>query len=182
MLNQQLSQVRGLLCRSEMKLSDAQLIVLRYLRTRLPADRLVWINRELLGYTKADLPSLYDQPKPKQLALSWLHGKNYVLAVPQYRFLNGYWGSLSEDGHLVCMDVPHLSDRSVFCNIGIQQIEIQLEEIDDPQLHMLSMSADELTGAEFYCWSTELVRIHDAVRQKLCDFLEVIMAEPKLQT
>jgi len=87
---------------------------------------------------------------------------------------------IDEDCHLVGASEPHLNDRSIFCNIGIQQIETQLEEIDNPSAHMLSMSADTETGSEFYCWSTELVRINDAVRNKLCQFIEIVIEELKL--
>lgn len=180
MLNQQLRQIRSLLRRREIKLSDALLIVLRYLRSRLPAERLAWLNRELLGYTKEDLPSLYQPAKVKQFSLFKLQPKQFELEVPDYRFLSGAWGKLEGDAHLVCINAPHLTERSIFCNIGIQQIETQLDEIDDPDTHMLSMSSDEATGAEFYCWSTELVRVYDAVNAKLCHFLEVVIEELKL--
>jgi hypothetical protein len=181
MLNQQLRQIRGLLRRREIKLSDALLIVLRYLRNRVPAERLLWLNRELLGYTKEDLPALYEKPKSKQFNLFKTPLKHIALAVPEYRFLNGTWGKLDDDGELITVDVPRqLGESCIFCNMGIQQIETVLDEIDTPDTHMFSMSADAETGTEFYCWSTELVRVHDAVRLKLCQFIENVMEEPKL--
>lgn len=180
MINQQLRQIKGLLRRREIKVSDALLIVLRHLRSRLPAERLTWLNRELLGYTREDLPSLYEKTRVKHFSIFKLSSKPCELEIPEYRFLSGAWAKLDDDCHLVCVDVPHLNDRSIFCNIGVQQIETQLEEIDNPSTHMLSMSADEETGSEFYCWSTELVRVHDAVRTKLCHFIEAVLEELKL--
>jgi len=180
MINQQLRQIRSLLRRREIKLSDALLIVLRHLRTRLPAERLLWLNRELLGYTKEDLPQLYEKSRMKHFSIFRLTSKPCELEIPEYRFLAGTWAKIDEDCHLVGASEPHLNDRSIFCNIGIQQIETQLEEIDNPSAHMLSMSADTETGSEFYCWSTELVRINDAVRNKLCQFIEIVIEELKL--
>jgi hypothetical protein len=180
MLYQQLKQIRGLLRRREIKLSDALLIVLRYLRNRLPGERLIWLNRELLGYCKDDLPSLYERPRLRQQFSLFRMQKTVELEVPEYRFLTGNWGRLGQDGQLICVQAAHLSDQNIFCNIGIQQIETQLQEIDNPGTNMFSMSSDELTGSEFYCWSTELVRVYDAVRQKLCEFIETVIEELKL--
>jgi len=180
MLYQQLKQIRGLLRRREIKLSDALLIVLRYLRNKLPAERLIWLNRELLGYCKDDLPTLYERPKFIQQFSLFRMQRTVELEVPEYRFLTGSWGRLDQDAQFICVQAPHLSDRNIFCNIGIQQIETQLQEIDNPVTNMFSMSADELTGAEFYCLSTELVRVYDAVRLKLCQFIETVIEELKL--
>jgi hypothetical protein len=181
MLNQQLRQIRGLLRRREIKLSDALLIVLRYLRNRVPPERLIWLNRELLGYTKEDLPTLYEKPKGRQFNPFKTVPRHIVLEVPEYRFLHGAWGKLDDEGQLITVEVPkQLGESCIFCNMGIQQIETVLDDIDSPDSHMFSMSADPQTGTEYYCWSTELVRVHDAVRLKLCQFIENMMEEPKL--
>jgi hypothetical protein len=180
MLYQQLNQIRQLLKRRDIKVSDALLIVMRHLREKLPPERLLWLNRELLGYCKEDLPCLYERPRQRQFALFKTTVRRPALEVPEYRFLDGSWGKIEEDGRLVCVQAPHLSDSNIFCNIGIQQIETQLGEIDNPSTNMLSMSADELTGAEFYCWSNELLRVYDAVRVKLCHYIETVIEELKL--
>jgi len=180
MLYHQLKQIRGQLRRREMKVSDALLITSRYLRERMPPERLIWLNRELLGYRKDDLAGLYEKPRFPQLSMFLPQPKKFELEVPSYRFLNGAWGTLDDSGKLVCIKAPHLLERNIFCNIGIQQIETQLEEMDEPSTSLFSMSADEATGAEFYCWSSELVRVYDSVRTKLCEFIETVIDELKL--
>ncbi len=87
MLYQQLQQVRRQLGRREMKVSDALLIVFRYLRDQLPADRLIWLNRELLGYRKDDLASLYEKPRFRQFSIFLPAPRKSDLEVPMYRFL-----------------------------------------------------------------------------------------------
>ena len=52
------------------------------------------------------------------------------------------------------------------------QLESQLLEMDDPMSGLFSMSFDSATGLEFYCYSKELVRILDSVREKLIDFID----------
>ena len=180
MIATQLNQIRSLLRRREIKVSDALLVVMRYLRDKLPASRLVWLNRELLGYRRDDLPELYQVNKPQQFNIFKTTTKKTDLAVPQYRFLEGTWGHLDDNGELIAISAPHLSESSIFCNMGIQQIEVQLQELDDPYNSMFSMSSDDLTGAEFYCWAKELVRVYDAVRTKLCVFIDNSLAELKL--
>ncbi len=180
MLYQQLHQVRRQLRRREMKLSDALLIVFRYLRDRLPADRLIWLNRELLGYRKDDLSSLYEKPRLRQFSIFLPAPRKSDLEVPMYRFLSGAWGKLDTNGKLVCCDERHLAEKSIFCNIGIQQIETQLDDMQEPETSLFSMTTDEGSGAEFYCWSKELARVYDAVRLKLCDFIESVIQELKL--
>ncbi|MGH9550494.1 MAG: hypothetical protein ACRD3W_14025 [Terriglobales bacterium] len=180
MLYNQLKQICGLLRRREIKLSDALLIVIRYLRDRLPPERLIWLNRELLGYRRDDLPALYERQKLRQFTLFKASAKKVEIEIPEYRFLNGTWGKLDDDGQLIAVEASHLRHSTIFCNMGIQQIETQLQEIDNPSTNMFSMSADELTGAEFYCWSSELDRVYDAVRTKLCRFIETVIEELKL--
>lgn len=181
MLSTQLNQIRGLLRRREIKVSDALLIVMRYLRHKLPPAKLVWLNRELLGYRKDDLPDLYQQnQKNQQFTIFRTSARKSELAVPEYRFLQGTWGTLDPNGDLLPISAPHLSESTIFCNMGIQQIEVQLQELDDPKHSMFSMSTDELTGAEFYCWARELVRVYDAVRAKLCTFIDNAVEELKL--
>ncbi|CAN5448267.1 hypothetical protein BH10CYA1_BH10CYA1_44740 [soil metagenome] len=180
MLYQQLQQVRRQLRRREMRVSDALLIVFRYLRDRLPADRLIWLNRELLGYRKDDLASLYERPRVRQFSIFLPAPKKNEMEVPMYRFLTGAWGKLDKNGKLVCCDQQHLSEKSIFCNIGIQQIETQLDDMQEPETSLFSMSTDESSGAEFYCWSKELARVYDAVRLKLVDFIETVILELKL--
>ena len=180
MLYHQLQQIRGQLRRREIKVSDALLVVFRYLRNHLPAERLIWLNRELLGYRKDDLSCLYEKPKSRQFSIFLPQPRKLELEVPMYRFLSGSWGKLDGAGKLVCCNQPDLLERSIFCNIGIQQIETQLEEITDPETSLFSMSFDPKSGAEFYCWSDELTRVYDAVGLKLCDFIETVIQELKL--
>ncbi len=52
--------------------------------------------------------------------------------------------------------------------------------MQEPETSLFSMSTDESSGAEFYCWSKELARVYDAVRVKLCDFIESVIEELKL--
>jgi len=181
MLYHKLQMIRGQLRRREVKVSDALLIVSRCLRDKLPEERLRWLNRELLGYRADDLAILCDKPKFPQLGLLLvpLSNKKHDLEVPQYRFLSGSWGRMDLTGRLVRVNAVHLVEKSIFCNIGIQQIEVQLDETEDPINSLFSMSLDERTGAEFYCWSRELVRVYEAVRGKLGEFIDNVLEELK---
>jgi hypothetical protein len=182
MLYQQLEKIRLQLRRREIKVSDALLLLLRFLRQKMPGDRLTWLNRELLGYSKDDLSAFYEKPRFHKLSsLFQAPGQNRNPAqVPEYRFLIGTWGRLDQRGKFVTVTDARLVEKSIFCNIGIQQIETQLEDMDEPLTSLFSMSFDEGTGAEFYCWSKELMRVYEAVRFKLVDFIEVVIEELKL--
>lgn len=179
MLYQQLRNVREQLRRGDIKVSDGLLIVSRYLCDKLPAERLVWLNRELLGYRREDLSGLYGKPSIPQI-LFLPASRKPLLEVPDYRFLNGAWGNVDSEGRLVCVDDQRLLQKSIFCNIGIQQIETQIEEMDEPANSLFSMSMDPQSGAEFYCWSEELLRVYESVRSKLCEFIVIAIEELKL--
>ncbi len=180
MLYRQLLQLRAQLGARDVKVSDALLLVARCLRGKIAASRLIWLNRELLGYRKDDLASIYEKPRFPGISALFAGSRRTELALPHYRFLLGSWGKLDRHGKLLCVYEPQLLEKSIFCNIGIQQIETQLEEMDDPDGSLFSMSADHETGAEFYCWSRELVRVHEAVRVKLCEFIDEVIEELKL--
>lgn len=179
MLYRQLLQIRTQLSAKEMNVSDALLLLSRCLRSRMPPDRLVWLNRELLGYRQEDLAGFCERTRFSGLQ-SFFTGRKNELPVPHYRFLLGAWGRIDGHGKLLCVYEPRLLEKSIFCNIGIQQIETQLAEMDDPASSLFSMSADQDTGAEFYCWSRELVRVMEAVRAKVCDFIDTVIEELKL--
>lgn len=186
MLDRQLLQIRERLTDGDLKVSDALLMVSRCLRSKVDDRRLIWLNRELLGYKKEDLAVLHERPK---FGLAYLFGNNSLIAprleyeeVPTYRFLMGAWGKVDRQGKLLCVQEPRLVSKSIFCNIGIQQIETQLDEMEDPSSSLFSISADQATGAEFYCWSRELFRIYQAVKDKLCSFIDSILDELKLSS
>ena len=181
MLHRQLLQIREQLEVGDLKVSDALLMISRSLRAKIDDQRLVWLNRELLGYRKEDLALFYERPK---FGISYLLGVQKPgsagrddLEVPTYRFLMGAWGKVDRQGKLVCVQEPRLTSKSIFCNIGIQQIETQIDEMEEPSASLFSISADRASGAEFYCWSRELFRIYEAVREKLLTFLDEVVEE-----
>jgi len=182
MLLQKLDSIKHQVVDREMKLSDALLLVLRCLRERIPDDRLTWLNRELLGYRQDDLEALSDHHMGLNMFLAWISEprRRTPLEVPSYRFLDGVWGRIDRSGRLVSVMEPDLAQRQIFCNIGIQQIELQLDEMDQPMDALFSLSFDEKTGAEFFCESAELVRVYDHVRVKLIDFLDKVISELKV--
>jgi hypothetical protein len=63
MLHQKLLQIREQLEAGDIKVSDALLMVSRCLRGKISDARLVWLNRELLGYRREDLAVFYERPK-----------------------------------------------------------------------------------------------------------------------
>jgi hypothetical protein len=179
---QQLNKLRLQLRARQIKVSDALLLLLRFLRPSLPNERLAWLNRELLGYGKEDLEAFYDKPRLGNLYSIFQQPKRSQLKmkIPHYRFLIGTWGRVDGGGKFITVTDANLVEKSIFCNIGIQQIETQLEEIEEPLTSLFSMSFDEETGAEFYCRSKELLRIYEAVRYKLVEFIETVIDELEL--
>lgn len=179
MLVDKIESIRDQVYDREMKLSDALLLVLRCLRERLPEDRLTWLNRELLGYRQDDLEALNEHHMGLNMFLAWISEtkKRTPLEVPGYRFLDGVWGRIDRAGRLVSVMEPELAQRQIFCNIGIQQIELQLDEMEHPTEALFSLSFDERTGAEFFCESAELVRVYEHVRAKLIEFLDKVIGE-----
>ena len=184
MLYQQLSRIRGQLALKELSVADGLLLSLRALRGKIADEKLTWLNRELLGYRPEDLQSLGDREPRKagisRIVLLWAPARKPELEAPTYRFLNGTWGHMDDDGQLTTTSDNQLCEKSIFCNIGIQQIETQLDDMQEPETSLFSMSTDEGSGAEFYCWSKELTRVYDAVRLKLVDFIETVILELKL--
>lgn len=184
MLQDQLSRIKTQLANKELTVSDGLLLTVRALRGRLPESKLIWLNRELLGYRQEDLEEFSDKepkknPFPK-IVMLWSPSKKQdseKLTSPTYRFLQGTWGKIDEAGGMTTITEPQLMEKSIFCNIGIQQLEAQLTEMEDPLNGLFSMSFDRATGAEFYCYSRELVRIQEAVRIKLCQFIDEALDE-----
>ncbi|HMW88407.1 MAG TPA: hypothetical protein PLC15_03065 [Candidatus Obscuribacter sp.] len=184
MLYDQLSRIKTQLSSKELSVSDGLLLTMRALRGHLPDAKLIWLNRELLGYRPEDLEE-FSEKEPKKavfpkIVMLWSPAKKQEeekLSSPVYRFLQGTWGKLDESGGMTTICEPQLMEKSIFCNIGIQQLEAQLTEMDDPLSALFSMSFDKATGAEFYCYSKELVRIQEAVRIKLCQFLDEVMED-----
>lgn len=190
MLYHQLNKIRGQLSRKELSVSDGLLLTLKALRGHLPEAKLTWLNLELLGYRPQDLEALNQEPlKSKglyKIVLLWSPAKpnnHQIERPPSYRFLQGAWGKLDELGRLnTVSNLKGLSEKSIFCNIGLTQLEAQLEEMEDPMAGLFSMSLDQESGLEFYCFSKELVRIQEAVRTKLCHFIDDSIEELQLQT
>lgn len=190
MLYHQLNKIRGQLSRKELSVSDGLLLTLKALRGHLPEAKLTWLNLELLGYRPQDLEALnQDHLKTKglyKIVLLWSAAKpnnHQIERPPSYRFLQGAWGKLDEMGRLNTVShLKGLSEKSIFCNIGLTQLEAQLEEMEDPMAGLFSMSLDQESGLEFYCFSKELVRIQEAVRTKLCHFIDDAIEELQLQT
>lgn len=184
MLYQQLSRIRGQLALKELSVADGLLLSLRALRGKIADEKLTWLNRELLGYRPEDLQSLGDREPKKagisRIVLLWAPARKPELEAPTYRFLNGTWGHMDDDGQLTTTSDNQLSEKSIFCNIGLQQLEAQLSDMEDPEGALFSMNFDARTGAEFYCYSKELVRIQETVRLKLCQFIDDSMAELNL--
>lgn len=178
MLYQQLELLSEQLRVADIKLSDGLIITLRMLRDQMPAEELLWLNRELLGYRQDDLDALNEPAQSPLVVLVKPPGKKQTLAFPSYRFLTGSWGKMDRAGRFVCVDEKRLAGRSIFCNIGIQQIETQIDELDGEGL--FSMSYDASTGAEFYIRSKELNRVYESVREKLCNFVDAVIEELKL--
>lgn len=187
MLYQQLSRIRGQLALKELSVADGLLLSLRALRGRIADEKLTWLNRELLGYRPEDLQNLGEK-EPKKAGISrivmlWAPARKPELEAPTYRFLNGTWGHIDESGRLTTVHDGQLTEKSIFCNIGLQQLEAQLAELgesDHPEGSLFSMSFDPRSRAEFYCYSKELVRIQETVRSKLCQFIDDSMAELNL--
>lgn len=193
MLYQQLSRIRGQLALKELSVADGLLLSLRALRGRIADDKLTWLNRELLGYRPEDLQNLGEK-EPKKAGISrivmlWAPARKPELEAPTYRFLNGTWGHIDENGRLTAVHDDQLTEKSIFCNIGLQQLEAQLAELGEldemgqnnhPDGSLFSMSFDPRSRAEFYCYSRELVRIQETVRSKLCQFIDDSMAELNL--
>lgn len=154
-----------------MKLSDALLFVSRFLTNKVEGHKLTWLNRELLGYLKEDLEPIFDERKKVSEARSKL---DRSLPVPSYRFLTGAWGRQNSDGMVIHIEIPRLKEKKIFCNIGIQQIETQLSQLDDPAMNVYCMSFDPTTGAQFYCYAEELDRLYLSVSNRLIDFIDSI--------
>ncbi len=185
MLYQQLNRIREQLAVKDLSVSDGLLLVSRALRGKLPEARLLWLNRELLGYRPEDLETLGEKEvkRPSFSKIVQLLApvkKQPELEMPVFRFLSGTWGILDNNGKLAKANEPQLLEKSIFCNIGMQQLESQLDEMADPMNGLFSMSFDQQTGAEFYCYSRELVRIQEAVRLKLSQFIDESMTELNL--
>ncbi|MBU6450297.1 MAG: hypothetical protein KGS72_00855 [Cyanobacteria bacterium REEB67] len=184
MLYQQLSRIRGQLAKRDLSVSDGLLLALRALRGKFSESRLTWLNRELLGYRPEDLETLGEK-EPKRgsfskIVLMWAPTRKPEVEAPNFRFLAGTWGRMDAHGQLSKVAEPQLMEKSIFCNIGIQQLEAQLSEMEDPLEGLFSMSFDRDTGAEFFCYSRELVRIQDAVREKLVQFIDDSIEELRL--
>lgn len=184
MLYHQLNRIREQLALKDLSVSDGLLLTSRALRGKLADSRLLWLNRELLGYRSEDLEALNEKeakrPGFSKIVQLIAPAKKPELEVPVYRFLSGTWGRIDEAGKLTQVREAQLIEKSIFCNIGMQQLEAQLGEMEDPMEGLFSMSFDQRTGAEFYCYSHELVRIQEAVRDKLCEFIDDSVSDLKL--
>jgi hypothetical protein len=186
-LDKQLSLIRLQLAERTLSVSDGLLFSLRALRGKISENRLTWLNRELLGYRPEDLESLAESEPRKnsfsKIVLLWAPSKKspeVLQEAPIYRFLKGTWGRMDDYGNLDKTPESQQIDKSIFCNIGIQQLEAQLSEMENPLEGLFSMSYDRATGSEFYCYSSELVRIQDAVRDKLLQFIDDVIEELRL--
>lgn len=162
MLETKLETISAKLSNGELKLSDALLFVARFLNGKVPTSQLVWLNRELLGYLKEDLESIFT------------NSRSIVppLAMPEYRFLNGSWGKAFQTGEIETLDHRDKIDKQVFCNIGIQQIETQLFELEKTSYNVFSMCFDPKTETQFYCYTDELKRLYQSVTDRLIRFIE----------
>lgn len=168
MLETKLVTIKGQLARGEIKLSDALLIISRVLNRKISGKRLLWMNRELLGYLQEDLKSLLNE--------SGLQFEKAHMPVPEYRFLAGVWGKPDRDGRILHLDTPRLKEKRIFCNIGIQQIETQLETLNRSKDvdNIFCMSFDAMTGAQFFCTAEEIERLYGSVSRRLIDFIDSV--------
>ncbi|HMX46571.1 MAG TPA: hypothetical protein PKC93_11515, partial [Candidatus Obscuribacter sp.] len=65
MLYDQLSRIKTQLSSKELSVSDGLLLTMRALRGHLPDAKLIWLNRELLGYRPEDLEE-FSEKEPKK--------------------------------------------------------------------------------------------------------------------
>src|SRR5271154_4526090 len=126
MPHRKLIEIRQRLLSREVSLSDGLLMVLRCLRSRVEERRLYWLNRELLGYCQEDLALFREKPKSVLSSLFFWAKRDDDFSEPEYRFLSGTWGKVDREGRFVPLPAPRSGHKQVFCNIGIQQLEIQL--------------------------------------------------------
>lgn len=161
-------------CR-EIPLSDALLMVLRCLRGRVEESRLAWLNRELLGYCEEDLELFRMRSKSLFTNLLFWARRDSEMAAPQYRFLTGTWGRVEQDGRFIPLPAPLSGHKQVFCNIGIQQLEVQLYELACAQVKFFNVTVDPATGAEFYCSTSEMQRVADEACNRLCNFITTVV-------
>ncbi|MBI1272222.1 hypothetical protein GC174_17475 [bacterium] len=168
MLETKLVTIKGQLARGEIKLSDALLIISRMLNRKISGKRLLWMNRELLGYLQEDLASLTNESGPQF--------EKAHMPIPEYRFLAGVWGKPGGDGRIFHLETPRLKEKRIFCNIGIQQIETQLATLNRRKGvdSIFCMSFDALTGAQFFCTAEEIERLYGSVSRRLIDFIDSV--------
>jgi len=181
MPHQKLSEIRQRLVSREINLSDALLMVLRCLRSRIEERRLRWLNRELLGYCQEDLALFRFKSKTVLSNLIFWVKKDDQLAVPEYRLLSGTWGKVDRDGIFVPLQASRFGHKQVFCNMGVQQLELQLDELTAAGVKFFNVTIDPSTGAEFFCSRSEMLRINEAVRQRLCLFINTVVHDLEIK-
>jgi hypothetical protein len=180
MPHRKLLEIRQGLIYRETKLSDALLMVLRCLRSKIEERRLLWLNRELLGYHEEDL-ALFDE-RPKSVFSNLIFwAKKDELSAPQYRFLMGTWGNVDRDGRFMPRPIPRFDRKHVFCNIGVQQLEVRLDELRAAGVTFFNLAIDPPTGADYFCQTSELVRINESVRERLCLFIGTVVQDLELK-
>ncbi len=168
-----LEQLKLQLQTNKISSSDAILGALRVCRRLLPEEQLICLTRELLGYTSKDAEDI----KVRLAAADFpVVKKRPQLDSCIHRILPGYRLEVGQD-QLGLMFIGEPKSTAFFCEMGMVEIE---ELISDSLCQGHNYSAidfDEGTNTVFICKTTSLVNLQEAVKRKICLFLDTLIKD-----
>jgi uncharacterized protein (DUF2267 family) len=168
-----LEQLKKQLETNKISCSDTILKALRVCRRLLPEEQLECLTNELMGYSGKQVEEMRvrftspDSPVAK---------KRSQLDSAIHRVLPGFRLKVGEDHQgLTFMGEPKTS--TFFCEIGILEIEELIADSVSKAHTYTAVDFDEESNTVFVCKTKSLLNLKDAVRKKICQFLETLIRD-----
>lgn len=176
LISSYLEEVKAWLETDKISCSDAILKSLRICRRLVPEEQLRCLTQELLGYSREDADAIRarfgssDSPVAK---------KRSQLDSCIHRFLPGFRLEVGED-HQGLMFMGKPRTMPFFCQSGILELEELIADSLNKGHIYTAIDFDEESNTVFVCRTKNLISLKDAVRQKICRFLDALITDLRI--
>jgi hypothetical protein len=157
--------------------SDAIIKGLVFLRQVLPSERLLLLNRELLGY-------LDDEVVRICLEINNLSGDDvsslWTKKIPIYRVLRGTWVPLATSELTYVILKKQHGTEFCFYSEGLISLEERLEELKNNGNLLCRLSLDPNGKATFVVHSQDLLTCYEYIREQVANLLQSASNELRL--
>lgn len=164
----------------KLPLSEAMLCTLCFLRGVLDEDRLVWINRELLGFVDSEVAAYIMQTV--EANSSQLDYRKNGSSLPSYRVLPGLWVSLSGPANDSNFGISSAEGGVYCCSQGLIELESLLFPPDSEERYFVTLERDPEKRYAFIAKMSATLELYENICRRFLNFLTEVTIELKVNS